>query len=58
MDPYLESVIEVNPEALDIAACLDDERRRGTVRGVLHGVPVLVKDVSDWREIPGIGLML
>lgn len=44
VDPYLESVIEVNPEALDIAACLDDERRRGTVRGVLHGVPVLVKD--------------
>lgn len=58
MDPYLKSVIEVNPEALEIAACLDDERRRGTVRGVLHGVPVLVKDVSDEREILAIGLTL
>jgi amidase len=47
VNPYLEAVIEINPDALDIAAELDDERRAGTVRGMLHGIPVLVKDVRD-----------
>ncbi|KAL9601997.1 MAG: hypothetical protein Q9179_002689 [Wetmoreana sp. 5 TL-2023] len=45
INPYLEAIIEVNPDAADIAAELDDERLRGKVRGSLHGVPVLVKDV-------------
>lgn len=43
---YLECVIETNPDALDIAANLDQERKDGRVRGPLHGIPVLVKDVS------------
>lgn len=42
--PMLNSVIEVNPEALDIAATLDAERRAGNVRGPLHGIPILLKD--------------
>ncbi len=42
--PELRSVIETNPDALDIAARLDDERRSGKVRGPLHGIPILVKD--------------
>ena len=45
MNPYLEAIIELNPDAVTIAANLDDERRRGIVRGTLHGIPVLVKDV-------------
>jgi amidase len=40
----LRSVIELNPEALDIAARLDSERASGHVRGALHGVPILLKD--------------
>jgi len=40
----LHSVIETNPDALDIAEHLDRERRRGHVRGPLHGIPILVKD--------------
>ncbi|KAL9044546.1 MAG: hypothetical protein Q9214_002324, partial [Letrouitia sp. 1 TL-2023] len=44
IDPYLEAVIEVNPDALEIAVQLDEERKRGRVRGSLHGIPVLVKD--------------
>jgi amidase len=42
--PALNSVIEVNPEALAIADALDRERKAGRVRGPLHGVPVLIKD--------------
>ena len=40
----MNSVIEVNPNAIAIATQLDDERRRGQVRGPLHGIPLLVKD--------------
>lgn len=46
MNGYLECVIETNPDALDIARRLDAERKQGKVRGPLHGIPVLVKDVS------------
>jgi len=42
--PALHSVIEVNPDALDIADRLDAERKSGHLRGPLHGVPVLLKD--------------
>lgn len=42
--PRLRSVIETNPDALEIAEELDRERAAGTVRGPLHGVPILLKD--------------
>lgn len=45
--PKLNSVIELNPDALEIARELDRERRRGDVRGPLHGIPVLLKDNID-----------
>src|SRR5262249_11190077 len=44
LNPLLHSVIEVNPNAIAIAAQLDNERRKGLVRGPLHGIPLLVKD--------------
>src|SRR5262245_4616450 len=44
LNPLLNSVIETNPNAIAIAQHLDNERRRGHVRGPLHGIPVLVKD--------------
>lgn len=43
----LRSVIEVNPDALDIARQLDAERKSGKVRGPLHGIPILIKDNID-----------
>ena len=46
----LNSVIEINPDALEIAAGLDAERRRGKVRGPLHGIPILVKDNYATRD--------
>jgi amidase len=42
--PKLNSVIELNPDALALAQQLDDERRAGKVRGPLHGIPILLKD--------------
>ena len=45
--PLLNSVIETNPDALAIADARDAERRAGTVRGPLHGIPVLIKDNID-----------
>ena len=42
--PKLHAVIEINKQALTIAAALDKERKAGKIRGPLHGIPVLVKD--------------
>lgn len=42
--PALNSVIEINPDALAIADALDKERKAKGSRGPLHGVPVLIKD--------------
>lgn len=39
-------MIEINPDALEVAAALDKERKDWKARGPLHGIPVLVKDVS------------
>jgi amidase len=43
--PMLNAVIELNPEAMEIAAQLDQEARSGRLRGPMHGIPVLVKDI-------------
>ena len=48
--PTLRSVIETNPDALDIADALDRERAEGRVRSPLHGVPILVKDNIDTAD--------
>jgi amidase len=45
--PHLNSIIEVNPDALEIARSLDAMRRQGHVLGPLHGIPVILKDNID-----------
>src|SRR4051794_26760348 len=45
--PRLNSVIEVNPDALALAHAADAMRRRGRVLGPLHGIPILLKDNID-----------
>lgn len=47
VDPYLKAVIEINPEALEIARTLDEERKNGKIRGPLHGIPIMIKDNID-----------
>ncbi len=48
--PNLSAVIELNPDALGVAAALDEERRAGRVRGPLHGIPVMLKDNIDTAD--------
>ncbi|QUL98130.1 MAG: amidase [Candidatus Fermentithermobacillus carboniphilus] len=45
--PRLNSVLEINPDALHIAEAMDRERARKGPRGPLHGIPVLLKDNID-----------
>ncbi len=48
--PAINSVIEVNPDALAIAEALDKERKAKGPRGPLHGIPVLIKDNIDTAD--------
>jgi amidase len=48
--PALNSIIELNPDAIDIAKKLDEERREGIIRGPLHGIPVFIKDNIDTAD--------
>ena len=45
--PSLSSIIELNPDALDIADSLDRERQESGPRGPLHGIPVVLKANID-----------
>ncbi len=48
--PKLNSVIELNPDARQIAAALDRERKDKGARGPLHGIPILIKDNIDTAD--------
>ena len=48
--PKLNSVIEVNPDAMAIAEALDREHKEKGVRGPLHGIPILIKDNIDTAD--------
>jgi amidase len=48
--PAINSVIEVNPDALEIAKGLDKERKQKHLRGPLHGIPILIKDNIDTSD--------
>ena len=50
IDGKLNSVIEVNPDALQIADEMDKERKSGKIRSPLHGVPILIKDNIDTAD--------
>ncbi|REJ78080.1 MAG: amidase [Acidobacteria bacterium] len=50
IDPKINSMIELNPEALAIAEELDKERASGQVRSPMHGIPVVIKDNIDTAD--------
>lgn len=53
--PQLNAVIHLNPRAEAEARTLDRERRATGPRGPLHGIPVLLKDNFDTRDMPTTG---
>jgi len=48
--PAVNSVIEVNPDALALAEASDKERKLKAARGPLHGIPMLIKDNIDTAD--------
>ncbi len=48
--PAINSIIELNPDALAIADSLDRERKAKGARGPLHGIPILIKDNIDTAD--------
>ncbi|MDH3431779.1 MAG: amidase [Gammaproteobacteria bacterium] len=48
--PELNAIIEVNPQALDIATALDEERQVQGSRGPMHGIPVILKANIDTAD--------
>ncbi len=50
--PELNSYIYVNPDAISVAEELDQELADGNSRGVLHGIPIVLKDNIDTFDMP------
>ncbi|HEY5760624.1 MAG TPA: amidase family protein [Steroidobacter sp.] len=50
--PTINAVITLNPNALKTAKALDAERKKGKVRGPLHGIPIVLKDNFDTFDLP------
>ena len=48
--PCINSIIELNPDAIPVAMERDNERAVGRVRGPLHGIPILLKDNIGTRD--------
>ncbi|MEO7444364.1 MAG: amidase [Ferruginibacter sp.] len=48
--PALNAVIELNPDALKIADAMDEERKAGKIRSMMHGIPILIKDNIDTAD--------
>src|SRR5712672_714893 len=46
----VNAIIELNPDALQIADAVDQERRSKGATGPLHGIPVLIKDNIDTAD--------
>ena len=53
--PRVNAVLHINPNAAADARVLDEERKRRRLRGPLHGIPVLLKDNFDTKDMPTTG---
>ena len=56
--PRINAIVHVNAHARAEAAALDAERARGTARGPLHGIPILLKDNFNTMDMPTTGSSL
>ena len=53
--PKLNSIISINKNAIKIARELDEERKKQGPRGLLHGIPIILKDNFDTIDMPTTG---
>jgi Asp-tRNA(Asn)/Glu-tRNA(Gln) amidotransferase A subunit family amidase len=53
--PHINAVITLNAKALETARALDKERKAKGPRSKLHGVPVVLKDLYDTKDMPTSG---
>jgi Asp-tRNA(Asn)/Glu-tRNA(Gln) amidotransferase A subunit family amidase len=53
--PRLNAIVTINPQAREDADAMDRERADNKVRGMLHGVPVLIKDNYNTADMPTSG---
>src|SRR5919204_6845721 len=51
INPQVNAIIELNPDARQIADTLDHERAAQGARGPLHGIPILLKDNIDTADV-------
>ncbi|MFD0618491.1 amidase family protein, partial [Paenibacillus sp. GCM10027629] len=49
-NPLINAVLEINPDAIEIARNLDRELKSTGSRGPLHGIPILLKDNIDTHD--------
>src|SRR5688572_15791460 len=50
--PNINAIITLQPKALEIARALDKERKEKGPRSKLHGIPVVLKDLFDTKDMP------
>ena len=50
LDVKTNAIIEINPDAMKIAESLDEERINKGKRGLLHGIPIIIKDNIDTSD--------
>lgn len=50
--PKINAIITLNPDAMEIAKALDEERSSKGPRSPLHGIPVVLKDLFDTKDMP------
>ena len=53
--PKINAIITLNPYAMEIAKALDEERKTSGPRSPLHGIPVVLKDLFDTKDMPTSG---
>src|SRR5688572_1825089 len=56
--PYLNSIVMINPKAMEVAADLDAKFAKSGFVGPLHGIPIIVKDNFDTYDMPTTNGML
>lgn len=53
--PKLNAILAINPNALNEASQLDEEREQQGARGPLHGIPIILKDNYNTKDMPATG---